>query len=89
MLKAALVGVAPYNRDSGRCRGKRMIRGGRSYLRRRLFYMAAVVASRWNPVIRAFYQGWFHPMLHQGLVDPVAQPDLGKFLDLDQLQDID
>jgi transposase len=52
---AALVGVAPYNRDSGRFRGKRMIRGGRSYLRRML-YMAAVVASRFNPVIRTFYQ---------------------------------
>jgi transposase len=52
---AALVGVAPYNRDSGRFRGKRMIRGGRSYLRNML-YMAAVVASQWNPVIRAFYQ---------------------------------
>ncbi len=51
----ALVGVAPYNRDSGRFRGKRMIRGGRSYLRRML-YMAAVVASRFNPVIRTFYQ---------------------------------
>jgi len=51
----ALVGVAPYNRDSGRLRGKRMIRGGRSHLRRML-YMAAVVASRFNPVIRAFYQ---------------------------------
>jgi len=51
----ALAGLAPYNRDSGRFRGKRMIRGGRSYLRRML-YMAAVVASRYNPVIRAFYQ---------------------------------
>jgi transposase len=51
----ALVGLAPYNRDSGRFRGKRMIRGGRSYLRKML-YMAAVVASRWNPVIRSFYQ---------------------------------
>jgi transposase len=51
---AALVGVAPYNRDSGRFRGKRMIRGGRSYLRRML-YMAAVAATRWNPVIRTFY----------------------------------
>jgi transposase len=51
----ALVGVAPYNRDSGRFRGKRMIRGGRSYLRR-LLYMAAVVAARFNPVIRTFYQ---------------------------------
>jgi transposase len=52
---AALVGVAPFNRDSGRSQGKRMIRGGRSYLRRML-YIAAVVASRCNPVIRAFYQ---------------------------------
>lgn len=51
----ALAGLAPYNRDSGRFRGKRMIRGGRSYLRRML-YMAAVVASRYNPVIRTFYQ---------------------------------
>jgi transposase len=52
---AALVGVAPFNRDSGRFRGKRMIRGGRSYLRNML-YMAAVAATRWNPVLRAFYQ---------------------------------
>jgi len=52
---SALAGTAPYNRDSGRFRGKRMIRGGRSYLRRML-YMAAVVAARFNPVIRAFYQ---------------------------------
>jgi len=51
----ALTGLAPYNRDSGRFRGKRMIRGGRSYLRRML-YMAAVSAVRCNPVIRAFYQ---------------------------------
>jgi transposase len=51
----ALVGVAPYNRDSGRFRGKRMIRGGRSHLRHML-YMAAVVAARYNPVIRTFYQ---------------------------------
>ena len=46
-------GVAPFNRDSGRFRGKRMIRGGRSYLRNML-HMAAVVASQWNPVIRSF-----------------------------------
>jgi transposase len=51
----ALVGVAPYNRDSGRFRGKRMIRGGRSHLRRML-YIAAVVASRFNPTIRDFYK---------------------------------
>jgi transposase len=52
---AALVGLAPYNRDSGRFRGRRMIRGGRSHLRHML-YMAAVVAARFNPVIRPFYQ---------------------------------
>jgi transposase len=51
----ALVGVAPFNRDSGRFRGKRMIRGGRSYLRH-LLYMAAMVAARYNPMLRAFYQ---------------------------------
>jgi transposase len=52
---SALTGTAPYNRDSGRLRGKRMIRGGRSHLRR-LLYMTAVVAARFNPVIRSFYQ---------------------------------
>ncbi len=52
---AALVGVAPINRDSGRSQGERAIRGGRSYLRR-LLYIAAVVAARCNPVIQAFYQ---------------------------------
>jgi transposase len=52
---SALAGAAPYNRDSGCFRGKRMIRGGRSYLRRMLF-MTAVVATRFNPVIRTFYQ---------------------------------
>jgi len=52
---AALVGVAPINRDSGRSQGKRTIRGGRSYLRR-LLYIAAVVACRCNPAIQAFYQ---------------------------------
>jgi transposase len=52
---AALVGVAPFNRDSGRLRGHRTIWGGRAPVRRAL-YMAAVVATRWNPVIRLFYQ---------------------------------
>ncbi len=51
----ALVGLAPMNRDSGRYRGKRMIQGGRPAVRRAL-YMAALVASRHNPVIRDFYQ---------------------------------
>jgi transposase len=52
---AALVGVAPFNRDSGRLRGHRTIWGGRASVRR-VRYMAALVATRWNPVIRLFYQ---------------------------------
>ena len=52
---SALVGVAPINRDSGTMRGKRTIFGGRPQVRRVLF-MAAMVASRYNPVIKAFYQ---------------------------------
>lgn len=52
---AALVGVAPLNRDSGTLRGKRTVWGGRAPIRATL-YMAALVASRFNPVIRAFYQ---------------------------------
>ena len=52
---AALVGVAPFNRDSGRLRGHRAIGGGRAPVRRAL-YMAALVATRWNPVIRVLYQ---------------------------------
>ena len=52
---AALVGVAPLNRDSGTMRGKRMVWGGRAKLRATL-YMAALVATRYNPIISAFYQ---------------------------------
>ncbi len=52
---AALVGVDPFNRDSGTMRGKRQIWGGRSRLRA-VLYMGAMVASRFNPVIRDFYQ---------------------------------
>ena len=52
---AALVGVAPLNRDSGTLRGKRTVWGGRAPVRAAL-YMAALVATRYNPVIRAFYQ---------------------------------
>jgi transposase len=51
---ASLVGVAPFNRDSGRMRGKRTIWGGRGNVRAAL-YMAALVGSRHNPVLRAFY----------------------------------
>ena len=52
---AALVGVAPLNRDSGTLRGKRTVWGGRATVRSAL-YMGALVASRWNPVMRTFYQ---------------------------------
>jgi transposase len=51
---AKLVGVAPLNRDSGTIRGKRTIWGGRAAVRAAL-YMGALVASRYNPHIRAFY----------------------------------
>jgi transposase len=50
----ALVGVAPINRDSGKMRGRRTIFGGRAGVRSSL-YMAALVATRFNPVIKAFY----------------------------------
>lgn len=50
---AALVGVAPFNRDSGQFRGRRTIWGGRADVRS-VLYMAAVSASRTNPVIKAF-----------------------------------
>ncbi len=51
---AKLVGVAPLNRDSGQQRGRRTIWGGRAEIRQ-VLYMAALVAMRRNPVIRAFY----------------------------------
>ena len=50
---AALAGVAPMNRDSGPKRGKRRTQGGRAQVRK-VLYMAALSASRCNPVIRAF-----------------------------------
>ena len=52
---AALVGVAPLNRDSGLFRGKRMTGGGRKDVRARLF-MPTLVAIRYNPVIKRFYE---------------------------------
>jgi transposase len=52
---AALVGVAPLNRDSGRFRGQRRVHGGRSSVRK-VLYMAAISAARKNPVLTAFYQ---------------------------------
>lgn len=52
---SALVGVAPFNRDSGMLRGTRTVWGGRAQVRA-VLYMGALVATRFNPVIRAFYQ---------------------------------
>lgn len=52
---AALVGVAPFNRDSGTMRGKRSIWGGRAHVRC-ILYMATLSATRYNPVIKRFYK---------------------------------
>ena len=50
-----MVGVAPLNRESGTLRGKRTVWGGRAPVRA-VLYMSALVASRQNPLIRAFYE---------------------------------
>jgi transposase len=52
---AAIVGVAPFNKDSGKHRGQRHIQGGRRRLRN-ILYMATLVAIRHNPTIRRFHQ---------------------------------
>jgi transposase len=52
---AALVGVAPFTRQSGQWRGKSFIGGGRASVRRALF-MGAMVARRHNPVLKAFFE---------------------------------
>ena len=49
------MGVAPFNHDSGKFRGRRRIKGGRKLVRDKL-YMATLVATRWNPVISEYYQ---------------------------------
>ena len=64
---SALVGVCPFNRDSGTLRGRRTIWGGRARVRAAL-YMAALVASRHNPVMKVFYQR----LLAAGKVKKVA-----------------
>ena len=51
---AALVGVAPYDFDSGKLKGMRCIWGGRAPVRQ-VLYMAAMSASNWNPVLKAFH----------------------------------
>lgn len=52
---ASLVGVAPFNRDSGTLRGRRTVWGGRAAVRQTL-YMATLSAVRWNPPLKAFYE---------------------------------
>ncbi len=64
---AALAGLAPLNRDSGQLRGKRRVWGGRARVRAAL-YMATLTATRYNPVIKAFYQR----LLGAGKVKKVA-----------------
>jgi len=64
---AALVGVAPLNRDSGSYRGQRSVWGGRSSVRC-VLYMAAVSASQHNDVLKAFYEG----LLRRGKATKVA-----------------
>ena len=53
---AALAGVAPFNQDSGQYKGQRRIQGGRKEIRGPL-YMAALVATTHNPILKDFYQG--------------------------------
>ena len=64
---ASLVGVAPFNNDSGKKRGQRRIRGGRAFVRHKL-YMATLTAIRHNPPIRNHY----NHLLDQGKVKKVA-----------------
>ena len=64
---AALVGIAPFNRDSGQWRGRRMIGGGRATVRRAL-YMPTVVAIRHNPAMAACY----HRLVQSGRPKKVA-----------------
>jgi transposase len=64
---AALVGVAPFNRDSGKWRGQRRIQGGRKELRS-LLYMAAMCAVQHNQVFRDHY----HQLLQRGKPKKVA-----------------
>ena len=64
---ASLVGVAPFARDSGQKKGNRVIWGGRAAVRSCL-YMSALVAVRYNPVLRAHYE----QLLYRGKAKKVA-----------------
>lgn len=73
---AALAGLAPYNQDSGLLRGRRAIWGGRASIRHGLF-MATLSATRFNPVIKAFYE----KLIHAGKPHKVAMTAcMRKFL---------
>ena len=63
----SLAGVVPYNHDSGKHHGRRMIRGGRIQVRR-VLCMPALVATRFNPILKAFYQR----LLKAGKVKKIA-----------------
>jgi transposase len=52
---AALIGVAPFNYDSGTLRGKRVVWGGRAHVRA-VLYMSTLSAVRHNPILKAFYE---------------------------------
>lgn len=64
---SALVGLAPFNRDSGKSKGRRSIFGGRADIRA-VLYMAALSAIRYNPVIKIFYER----LIHAGKLPKVA-----------------
>ncbi len=64
---AAIVGLAPFNKDSGTMRGRRFIQGGRPRIRKPL-YMAAIVAKKHNPILKTFYDR----LINQGKPPKVA-----------------
>lgn len=72
---AALAGLAPYARDSGTKQGRRCIQAGRPQIRR-VLYMAALSASRFNPVLSQFYQR----LLKRGKAKKVAQVAIARRL---------
>ena len=55
-VAAALIGVAPYDDDSGKRRGERHIEGGRRWVRNAVYMPCLGAATQYNPVLKAFYQ---------------------------------
>ena len=72
---AAMAGLCPYNRDSGKWKGRRWIQGGRPLLRKAL-YMAAVVGMRYNPVLKPLYKN----LKLRGIPSKVALVALARHL---------